>query len=41
MKLQSSSTENNLKKLFRGMDSDGDRFLTKEELSEGMEKFLG
>ena len=41
MKLQSAQTEDSLKKLFAGMDQDGDRYLTRAELREGMSKFLG
>ena len=41
MKLQSSLAENNLQTIFSEMDSDGDHFLTKSELQEGMSKFLG
>ena len=41
MKLQSESTAESLQQLFSTMDSDGDRFLTREELSQGMTKFLG
>ena len=41
MKLQSEQTEQSLQKLFSSMDSDEDRFLTREELCQGMTKFLG
>ena len=41
MKLQSEQTEQSLQKLFSTMDSDEDRFLTREELCQGMTKFLG
>ena len=41
MKLQSKETDSKLLELFKALDSDGDKFLTKDELKAGINKFLG
>ena len=41
MKLQGNQSDSKLQEIFKHLDKDGDKFLTREELKAGIKKYLG